>query len=122
MREFQKKKKIRNWIYSPLTLLVLAILFIIIAKSLFGVYQKEKISAANLERERLELSKLTSREENLASSLEYLKTDAGIESEIRGKFRAVKEGEQVAVIIDGDASSTATTSTSTRGFWYRLFH
>lgn len=122
MREFQKKKKIRNWIYSPLSLLVLLILFIVIAKSLFGVYQKEKISAANLERERIELAKLVAREDNLASSLEYLKTDAGVESEIRGKFRAVKEGEQVAVIVDNEAATSSQTATSTRGFWYRLFH
>ncbi|MEK7464000.1 MAG: septum formation initiator family protein [Patescibacteria group bacterium] len=122
MLEFQKKKKLRKILYSPIVLLLLAIIFILLFRGVWGVYKKNRLSVQNLEQERNELERFALREKNLAASLDYLKTDQGIESEIRAKFRVVKEGEQVAVIIDGQATGTAQTATTTRGFWYRLFH
>lgn len=124
MLEFQKKKRIRKIIYSPIILLLLAIAFVLLFRGVIGVYKKERLSMQNLERDRIELDKLISRQENLATSLNYLKTEQGIESEIRSKFRAVKEGEKVSVIIDEQASDISTTSTSTMkgGFWHRMFN
>lgn len=49
---------------------------------------------------------MSQRKEKLVSNIEYLKTDDGVESEIRNKFRLVKQGESVAVIINDEASST----------------
>ena len=122
MLEFQKKKKLRKILYSPIVLLLLAILFVLLFRGVWGVFQKERISAQNLEKERNEFEKLVLREKNLAASLDYLKTDQGVENEIRTKFRAVKDDEQVAVIIDNQATGTEQAATTTRGFWYRLFH
>jgi cell division protein FtsB len=124
MLEFRKKKRIRKIIYSPITLIFLCIAFAIIVKGLWGVYQKEKISAMNLDREEREYQRLSSREKNLADSINYLKTDEGVENEIRTKFRAVKNDERVAVIIDDDSSTTPPTPTTTprHSFWYDLFY
>ncbi len=123
MLEFRKKKKIRKVLYSPIVLIVLTIIFFIMAKAVWGVYMKEKLSRQNLEKEKSELERLAIREKSLASSIDYLKTEQGIESEIRTKFRAVRENEKVAVIIEEQASSTPAVATSTsRGFWYNLFH
>ena len=52
---------------------------------------------------------MSQRKEKLVSNIEYLKTDDGVESEIRNKFRLVKQGESVAVIINDEASSTKNT-------------
>jgi cell division protein FtsB len=122
MLEFQKKKQLRKILYSPIVLLLLAILFVLLFRGVWGVYQKERLSSQNLEKERNELAKLVDREKNLAASLDYLKTEQGVENEIRTKFRAVKDGEQVAVIIDSQATRTAQSATTTRSFWYQLFH
>lgn len=122
MLEFQKKKQLRKILYSPIVLLVFSIILVLLLKGVWGVYQKERLSAQNLEQEKGELEKLALREKNLAASLDYLKTDQGIESEIRTKFRVVKEGEKVAVILDNQASSAPVVATTTHGFWYRLFH
>ena len=74
--------------------------------------------------EKKELEKLAIREKTLTASINYLKTDQGIEDEIRTKFRAVKDGENVVVIVDSQATVTSVinTSTTTTSFWYRLFH
>jgi cell division protein FtsB len=122
MLEFRKKKKIRKVIYSPIILILLFLLFVILAKGVWGVYQKEKLSAFNLKKEKIELERLQKREKTLASSIDYLKTDQGVENEIRTKFRAVKENEKVAVIIDEEATTTSTSTPVKRSFWYRLFH
>ncbi len=122
MHDFQKKKKIKKIIYSPIVLLILAIIFVIFFRGLISVYKKAKISEQNLEKEKIELSKLIDRQKNLTSSIDYLKTEQGIEDEIRTKFRAVKEGEQVAVILSDVASIPPKEASTTKGFLYRLFH
>lgn len=124
MLEFRKKKKIRKMMYSPIVLVLLFVMFGISAKGLWGVYTKEKLSRENLEKEQMELARLESREKILASSINYLKTEQGLENEIRTKFRAVKENEKVAVIIDDGVGTKeeVEVSTTTKGFWYNLFH
>jgi cell division protein FtsB len=122
MQEFQQKKKIRKVLYSPITLIILAVILLVLIKGVWSVYTKENVSSYNLEQEKNELAKLIDREKSLAASFEYLKTDQGIESEIRTKFRAVKDGEKISVIIDDRGSTTQATTTEKNGFWYNLFH
>lgn len=125
MIEFQKKKRIRKVVYSPLTLIVLFILCGFTIRGLWSVYTKEQTSSLKLEMARTELSKLVEREKTLANSIEYLKTEEGIEGEIRTKFRAAKEGENIAVLLEEEGSTSTDVSSTTpevRGFWYNLFH
>ncbi len=120
--ELNKKKTYRRFIYSPLFLLLLLSILLVLLKAVWGVYKKEEMSSNYLAREQLEFTKLKSREKELGKSVEYLKTEKGIEAEIRSKFRVVKEGESVAVIIDNDASNTAPISTTTsRSIWTRIY-
>jgi cell division protein FtsB len=124
MHDFQKKKRIRKILYSPIVIVVLALIIIILVRGVWGVYMKANISMENLEKEKLELQKLSIRQENLASSIDYLKTDQGIENEIRTKFRAVKEGEKVVIIVDNQVTPTTSPAiaSTTRGIWYKIFH
>ncbi len=123
MFDFQKKKRIRKVIYSPITLIFLTIIFISLLKGVWNVQKKTELSSSNLEKEKIELQKLVTREQNLASSIDYLKTEQGIESEIRTKFRVAKDGEMVAIIIDDKiGTSSLATSTPKKSLLYRLFH
>jgi len=110
MIEFQNKKKLKRFIYSPLTLVFLFVVFIFIVKGVWDVYQKESISRKNLEVQKVKLDKLSTRSNDLAQSIDYMKTDEGVEAELRSKFRFVKEEESVAVILDDGASSSVTQS------------
>ncbi len=121
MVEFNRKKPIRKFIYSPSVLVVLFIILLLLLRAVWGVYTKQQISANYLGREEREYNKMISRQKELAAAVEFLKTDKGVESEIRTKFRAVKDGEAVAVIIDEDApTSTPIQATSTPSFWKRI--
>ena len=118
MFEFKKKQSYKKFIYSPITVIVLVIILAIFMKALWGVYEKEKISAQYLERERSELQKIEERQKDLNKTVEYLKTDKGIEAEIRSKFRLAKEGESIAIIVDNDSLDVSKSSTTPDiGFW-----
>lgn len=122
MVEFNRKKTYKKFLYSPLTLFILFILFLVMLKAIWGVYAKEQMSARSLEREMAEYSKMVAREKELAQAVEYLKTEKGVETEIRSKFRVVKEGESVAVIVDNDDKAVpVATTTPKKGFWKRIF-
>lgn len=121
MLEFNKKKSYRKFIYSPVTLFILCLVFLLLAKALFGVYGKERVSAGYLARQQTEYSKMKEREKELSDSVEYLKTEQGVEAEIRSKFRVVKEGESVAVIVDNDAPATTTSATTTPKTLFQKF-
>ncbi len=123
MHDFQNRKKIRKILYSPVTLLALAIVLSILVSGVWGVYQKSKVSSENLEREKKEIGRLTERERMLTAFIDFLKTEQGVENEIRTKFRAIKEGEKVVVIVDNKASVVeATTTAPSRGLLYKVFH
>lgn len=106
MTEFNRKKSYRKYIYSPLTLFVLFLVLLVLLKAVWGVYSKEQLSAQYLDRERVEFEKIKARQDELAKSVEFLKTEQGVEAEIRSKFRAVKEGESVAVILGNEEATT----------------
>src|SRR5574343_124404 len=122
MFEFQKKKRIRKIIHSPYFLVIFFILFFSVLKGTYGVYMKDKMSFEKLNIEKIENKKLLERKNNLTNSINYLKTDQGIESEIRSKFRAVKEGESVTVIVDRKNETNNTATTTEKKSWYSWFH
>lgn len=123
MIDFQKKKKIRKIIYSPISLIVLFLIFVFMLRGVIKIYNKNELSVNNLNQEKVELEKLREREKKLNSSIEYLKTEQGIENEIRLKFRAVRDNEEISVIIDDIKENVATTTQETKkGFWYELFN
>lgn len=124
MIDFQKKKKIRKIIYSPLFIFILLFIFVFMLRGVIKIYNKNTLTVNNLNQEKIEIDKLKEREERLNTSIEYLKTDQGVENEIRVKFRAVREGEEVSVIIDDIKKeiSTTTVDESKKGFWYYLIN
>lgn len=115
MLEFQEKKKLRKFLYSRLTLIALGILAAITASAAYRMYQKaaetgEKRTAAVREEETLK-----SKTGDLESHLSQLKTERGIEEEIRKKYRVVKEGESVIIVVD-DQSNAANAAGAQSGF------
>lgn len=85
---------------SPFTLAVFVIVLIFLARSVWGIKDKAKDSNHRLSVAEAELSRLEAHKEDLADRIDYLSTEQGIEAELRTKYRAVRNGESVAVILD----------------------
>lgn len=117
MLNYRKNQRIRNFIFSPITILVLAILLLLLTRSVFGVYSKEKRARENLKRVEAEFADLLEREDFLEEGIQNLATPEGIEAEIRERYGVSKPGEKVVVIIEGTPDSDDALRKKTGGFW-----
>ena len=100
MREFQERNKVKKRVYSKTVLLGLFLFLILITKGAFSVYAKERDSREEMERILKQKQELQARLDTMNGHNELLKTEAGVEAEIRNKFDVVKQGEGVVVIVD----------------------
>ena len=117
MFDFQQKKKIRKVIYSKAFLIVLLILIVVLAKATYEIYQKENLSSEDLSETQKEYDGLKTRQSMLNSEISKLKTDTGVEEEIRSKFDVAKPGETVVVVVGNNSSSTNDQNGQNKGFW-----
>lgn len=98
----------------------------VLARASLNIYSKVETSETKLLQAQANLEKLSERQQDISRKVEYLSTDQGIEAEIRTKYHAVKDGEQVAVIVDDSQkapavqSASGTTATSSSGFFGRI--
>lgn len=117
MRELQQRQKIKKRLYSLPALAILFIITILVVRGTYGIVEKQRESAMHVEELKAKVASLSLRQKELSEDISRLKTDEGIDTEIKTKFNVSKEGEHVAVIVDPsveDSSSSATTSP-----WYK---
>lgn len=78
------------------------LVLLFLSKGAFSAYSKERDSRVEVERVFKEKEALDKRYQIMSEQSDILKSDIGIESEIRNKFDVVKSGEGVIVIVDKD--------------------
>lgn len=78
------------------------LIFIFLTRGAFSAYTKERDSRVEVGRALKEKDILDKRYQIISEQSDSLKSDIGIESEIRNKFDVAKEGEGVIVIVDKD--------------------
>ncbi len=120
MLEFQEKRKIKRFFYSPVVLVCLLILILFLLKMVWSVYEKQALTKDNLAKTAASFEGLQAREKMLSLSIDKLKTDSGIEQEIREKYGLVKPGEEVIVIVDGEDSTSSEPVSSEISFWQKV--
>ncbi len=119
MRSFQKRGKLWRLMQSKFFLLVLGIIILAFFFSMFSFTGKMEETSRNrkiLEEKIVELEKS---KEKLNYDITRLKTEEGIEENIREKFGLAKEGENMILIID-DKNSTETEEEAGLS-WFSLF-
>lgn len=120
-RPTSRLKRISN---SPVTLVIALILCFILSKAAWGVYEKATATQVRLSQVQSELVKLEDRHKVLTGKVTLLSTDEGVEAEMRTKYRAVKDGEFVAVIVDTKtlpALAISASTTTQKGLWGRFW-
>ncbi len=116
MRNFDEKRRLRRFIYSRLTIVILLILLLLLLRSVFEAWQREREARSGRDAALRSYEEMTARQENLANRLTRLTTPAGQEAELREKYGAAAPGEEVIVIVDHDNNEAAATQSSS-GFW-----
>ena len=117
MAEFKKNKKLKGILFSKVTLLVLFVFSVILIILLIDIIPKEISTRRNKQTVLDQLNSLKNQSLALGSQIEKLKTNDGLEEKIREKFRVVKEGERLIVIVDDQNSSNGAPTSKTGGFW-----
>jgi cell division protein FtsB len=100
MFDFHEKRKIRSVLYSRPVIFVILLITILLSISTYNRYVVAKDMEAKLEARRGELDELERRAKAIESKVEYLKDERGVEEELRNRFDAVREGEQVVILLD----------------------
>ena len=103
---FQVRRGNKKWLYFLALLLLIANSFLF--RGVWRLYQKSQIASNNYLSAKERLDKLEVRKNFLQGQLAELKTEQGLEKQIRNSFSVVKAGEKMVVIVD--SPDQATTS------------
>lgn len=95
-----------------LLILIFFALLVVLARGVWGVYEKERDSRALREEAEIELRDLRMRGAELHSDISSLSTERGMEEALRRRFDLGKENEGVVVIVEPPASPPPPEPTS----------
>lgn len=112
------KTKWRQW----LILALLVLVFLGMGRGVWSLVQKNQLARENFQEAAHKLADLERERAGLATTVDTLKTDRGIEAEIRKNYSVVKEGEHVIAIVDGvDSSSSTDDGTNKKKRWWSVW-
>ena len=116
MRDYQGKKKWHIFFRSKSFILLVLVIFIFLGRGVWDVYKKDEVARMNKDEALLKLNALKSKEEGLTAEIERLKSERGIEEELRRRFQVAKPGEEILVVIDKNQAKKELVSE--REPWY----
>ncbi len=95
-----KKSIWKTIITSKISLLILFVVLLLSISSLWNLYEKYNSTKSHAETIVKDLNKLNIRKNKLIHDIAFLKTERGLEEEIRNKFDVKKAGEEVIFLFD----------------------
>ena len=121
MIPFQERKKIRKVLYSKFTLAVLSGLLFVVIGGAWQIYQKAMVARAERDITARGFADLQSRTKELETSIARLKSNKGIEEEIRQKYTVARDGEEIVIVVDENVKKSENRKVVTdESFWQRL--
>ena len=109
MRALRNNRQLKRLLYSwPVLVLLFAVAFLMV-RATWSAYQKEAVSLEGLKETKSEWQRLSDREAELNVAVERLETPRGLEEEIREKFSVAKEGEKMAIVVEGNSTREKET-------------
>ena len=100
MATFQQRRDPMRLMWRRLLALGLFILVIIALRGVWGVYEKSNDSYALKMEAEAKLEELQKRESELRADIANLRSEKGVEAELRERYDLAAEGEGVVVIVD----------------------
>lgn len=101
MKDFKTRKSSKTPFYhSWFFIIVLGLVLGLFVKSAYASFNKKKTADLEKEKYQEKLIDLKNKKENLENKINHLKTERGIEEELRKRFNVTKEGEKIIKIIE----------------------
>lgn len=117
MRKFQEKRNWRDVMQSKPMLVLLGIVLLALFWSVCGIFIRMQETAKNRKIEEDKITDLQNRKDKLSKDIANLKTEKGVEENIREKFGLVKEGEGMVVVVDDKTDLSTESKENTSGFF-----
>lgn len=99
MFDFHEKRKIRSVVYSRPVIGFLFLASILLAYSAYNRYTVARDMEERLNMKREELREVETRAAAIEAKVKHLEDERGLEEELRTRFDAVREGEQVIIFV-----------------------
>lgn len=103
MANFQQRRDPVRLMWRRVSAVVLLLLVAIAARGAWGVYVKAGESGELKREAQAKLHELEKRELELRTNIAELRSDRGVEAELRERYDLAAEGESVVVIVDNPA-------------------
>ena len=101
MKDFQTRIKNKTrFIHSCFFLFILLVIFIFLVKSVYSSFSKRNRAETERLKYQEQLNELKNKKMDYKSKIESLKTNRGVEEELRNSFNVVKKGETMIRIIE----------------------
>ena len=110
MLDFHEKRKLKAYLYSRYVVGALFLFALFLSMSVFERYVAERKVAQKRDEIKNELEALQQRESVLEAEVSRLKSDRGLEEEIRDRYEVSRAGERIVVIV-GDEEREEASST-----------
>jgi cell division protein FtsB len=127
MRDFQEKRRVREFFASRAVVVVLFLLVVSMGLATF----RALMQSWEVERERQAIASrvedLIRKKGSLSDKLDDLETGKGIEREARERLNLRRPGEELVIIQDhkkpdADRLATSSPASGLKNFFYKLFH
>ncbi len=117
MISFQKSGKWRKITQSKFFLVFLGLVIAAFVYNLIGLSKKMEETIKNKKIVEDKITELGNSKDKLSSDISKLKTNEGVEANIREKFGLAKEGEGMVVIVDDKNSDNPPKIPNSSGFF-----
>lgn len=123
MRNFQQKRGWRNIIESWPVIILLCLFLLVFAWGVVGFMGKMSATRENRKLAENKLAELQTEKARLSLDIANLKTERGVEENIREKFGLGKEGEDLIVVVDDQTKPVEAPVEKSwfASFWDKLF-
>ncbi len=102
-----------SFFHTRFWIVVLSVIAILFSISVVKIYQKFVHAKTVRNEYRDELAQIQGQQADLQKNITALSTERGKEEEIRDRYRVVKEGEQMILIVDNSDNEGALAQEST---------
>lgn len=121
MRHQIIKNKRKSWYHSPILAVFLIVLIIWGGVVVVKTYPKYREARTLRNQYQTELESLQMKQAELNGKIGELSTDHGIEAEVRNRYRVVKPGESLVIVVDEEKSAkTVQVDKPNISWWVRL--
>lgn len=111
--------KKKSWTQSPLLAIFLVILLAWGSFVVYRMFTKYREAVGLRNQFQSELDALHQKQGELSEKITNLSTDRGLEAEVRNRYRVIRPGEQLVIVVD-DASKTVQNVAPEPSFWARV--